>query len=99
MPAKKMHARSISMNGIPNLAGFELLGFSPIPIIALVISVVFFATSLQERCWYRRYLTPIMLILFGLFLKSPIETGIMVISGTILFAGYKGRGRAAMQQE
>ena len=94
MPVKKMHARSTKMGITYSLPWVSIFGFSPIPIIALVISVIFFLTSLQERCWYRRYLTPLMLILFGIFLNNPIETGMMVVSGIILFAGYKGRGRA-----
>lgn len=74
-------------------------GTLPIAGAILLFSLVFFLTSLQERCWYRRYMLPLMAIVLLFFVPTVAEKAALVAAGILMFLGYRGRGRAAMAQE
>ncbi|MFH1786826.1 MAG: hypothetical protein ABH829_04215 [archaeon] len=78
------------------LQSIQSYGTLPIAVSAIVFSFVFYLTSLQDRCWYRRYMLPTMLLSMALFLPTLLEKALLVASGILAFIGYKGRGREAM---
>ena len=73
--------------------GFYEYGTTPIAVAAIVFSVVFFLTSLQERCWYRRYMLPLMLVIMTGFVPTLLEKGMLIASGILVLVGYRGRGK------
>jgi len=77
---------------------FTILQYGTLPIVGTIaiFSLIFFLTSLQERCWYRRYMLPLMAIVLMLFVPSLLEKAALAAAGVLMFFGYKGRGRAMM---
>lgn len=72
--------------------------FGMAEVIALIIaafSVVFWYTSKQEGCWYRRYMLPLMVASLALVLPSWWAKLAVVISAAFIYDGYMGYGRAA----
>ena len=84
---------------LPAVLTIAQYGTLPIVGTILLFSLAFFLTSLQERCWYRRYMLPLMTIVLLLFVPSIMEKAVLVISGILMFVGYRGRGRAALAAE
>ena len=81
---------------IPSILTISQYGTLPIGGTILTFSVIFYLTSLQERCWYRRYMLPLMTALIALFVPTIVEKIILVVAAFLMFFGYRGRGRAAM---
>ena len=70
---------------------FEL--FVLLPGIILVFSFVFWLTSKDDRCWYRRYLLPLMLASFIFVLPEWWAKIIALVSAALVYDGYRGYGR------
>ncbi len=66
-----------------------------IALIILAFSALFLYTSRLERCWYRRYLLPLMVASFALVLPRLMEKLIVLVSAFLIYYGYRGLGRKA----
>jgi hypothetical protein len=73
-----------------NLAGFAVLAFS----------LVFAYAGTLDRCTYRRYIVPLMLlVLAAIFWEETVAALMIAASAALFFAGYKGYGIDAKKKE
>ncbi len=73
-----------------NLAGFAVLAFS----------LVFAYTGTLDRCTYRRYVVPLMLlVLAAIFWEETAAALMLAVSAALFFVGYKGYGIEAKESE
>lgn len=71
-----------------------------VPGIVFVFALVFFMTSLQTQCWYRRYLFPVMFVLLGLvFIEEFIVFLLFILAAVLTYFGFRGYGREKLKEE
>ncbi len=74
---------------------FNLIGFA-----VLAFSIVFAFTRTIEKCSYRRYIVPAMLLAVAAILWEETIAALMVgISSVLIYYGYKGYGIEAKKKE
>jgi len=61
--------------------------------IVFVFSMIFWLTSKDEKCWYRRYMLPLMVASLALILPSWWAKLAVIISAVLIYDGYQGYGR------
>jgi hypothetical protein len=66
--------------------------------IIMVFSLAFWLTSKDERCWYRRYLLPMMVASFALVLPDWWGKIFALVSAALIYDGYQGFGRKIRAQ-
>jgi len=72
-----------------SLAGFVVLAFS----------LVFAYTGTLERCTYRRYIVPAMLLVLAAMLAEELAAAFMIaVSAVLFYTGYKGYGIEAKEK-
>jgi len=79
-----------------SLLAITQYGTLPIAGTVLLFSLIFFLTSLQQRCWYRRYMFPLMMVVIALFVPTLLEKLFLVTAAFLAFFGYRGYGRAML---
>ncbi len=67
--------------------------------IIFAFSFVFWLTSKEEKCWYRRYMLPLMVVSLAVVLPSWWAKLAMVISAALIYDGYQGYGRRIRDEE
>jgi len=67
-----------------------------IPIIIFFFSAVFWITSKDDRCWYRRYILPLMVLSLILVFPTVMGAAILLLSATFIYDGYRGYGRQVL---
>ena len=73
-----------------NLAGFMVLAFS----------LVFAYAGTLERCTYRRYIVPAMLlVLAGMLMEETVAAVMVAVSAALFYSGYRGYGIKARREE
>ena len=73
--------------------------FAALTTAVFVFSAVFWYTSKQPGCWYRRYMVPLMVASFALVLPLWVEKAAVLISAVLVYDGYKGYGREKLEEE
>ena len=64
----------------------------------LAFSAIFYVTSKDDRCWYRRYLFPGLFLIFAMFSTDNLFVSIIfILSSLFAFYGYKGYGQRLNQ--
>ncbi len=61
--------------------------------IIFVFSLIFWLTSKDEKCWYRRYMLPLMVASLALVLPGWWTKLAVIISAALIYDGYQGYGR------
>lgn len=74
---------------------FNLIGF-----VVLAFSLVFAYTGTLERCTYRRYIVPLMLLAIAAMIWEETIAALMVaVSSALIYTGYKGYGIKLRKEE
>lgn len=73
--------------------------FVALTTVVFIFSAVFWYTSKQPGCWYRRYMVPLMVASFALILPSWVEKVTVLISAALIYDGYGGYGREKLKEE
>ena len=67
------------------------------PLVIFAFALVFYATSLQERCWYRRYIIPaLFMVLAVLNAENFFSAALLLVAAVFIYYGYRGYGRQAI---
>ena len=67
-------------------------------LIVLASSAIFYVTSKDDRCWYRRYIFPGLFLIFAMFSTDNLYISIIfILSSLLAFFGYKGYGQRLNQ--
>ena len=67
-------------------------------LIVLAFSAIFYVTSKDDRCWYRRYLFPGLFFILAMFFTDNLYVSIIfILSALFAFYGYKGYGQRLNQ--
>ena len=61
--------------------------------IVFLFSLIFWLTSKDEKCWYRRYMLPLMVLSLALVLPGWWAKLAVIISAAMIYDGYQGYGR------
>ena len=68
-------------------------------LIVLASSAIFYVTSKDDRCWYRRYIFPGLFLIFAMFSTDNLFVSIIfILSSLFAFYGYKGYGQRMIQE-
>jgi len=69
-----------------------------VPFLIFAFALMFYVTSLQKNCWYRRYMFPVLfIILAGLYIENPIAVILFLIAAVLLYSGFRGYGRKLLE--
>jgi hypothetical protein len=66
--------------------------------ILVLFGFIFWSTSKQERCWYRRYILPLMVASFALVLENLWAKLAVLASSILIYEGYRGYGKAVKEK-
>ncbi len=67
--------------------------------IVFVFSLVFWLTSKEEKCWYRRYMLPLMVVSLAIVIPSWWARIALVVSAALIYDGYQGYGRQVRAEQ
>lgn len=71
-----------------------------LPLIAFLLALLFYYTSKSEKCWYRKYITPAILVIVALSqLKNPLNAALYLMTAVLIGLGFKGYGRKKLEEE
>ncbi len=62
-------------------------------ILVLAFSFLFWYASKQKRCWYRRYMLPLMVASFALVFPSTVAKIVVLVSAFLVYYGFRGYGK------
>ncbi len=69
----------------------EIIAF--IGIIVFAFSVLFFYTGTLEKCFYRRFIIPAMLLCIAIIVREQMLASLLIIfSVPLIYFGFKGYG-------
>jgi hypothetical protein len=68
-------------------------------ILVLLFSFIFWYTSRQKSCWYRRYLLPLMVASFALVLPTFMGKLIVLVAAILVYYGYRGYGKEVKKEK
>ena len=61
------------------------------PILIFAFALGFYVTSMQENCWYRRYIIPGLFVTLALVnLENFVAFVILLIAAILFYYGYRG---------
>jgi len=70
-----------------------------VPFLIFAFALVFYMTSLQKNCWYRRYTFPVLFIILAvLYLENPIAVILLLIAAFLFYYGFRGYGRKLLEE-
>jgi uncharacterized membrane protein len=78
---------------------YELANTELVALIILAFSFVFWYTSRQKGCWYRRYMLPLMVASLAIILPGWLPKIAVLLSAAAIYEGYQGYGRAEKAKE
>jgi len=74
---------------------YDIYGWSVTTLVAgiiLVFSLVYWLTSKDSKCWYRRYMLPLMAVSLALVLPAWHEKLAVLVSAALIYDGLQGYG-------
>jgi len=71
-----------------------------VPGIIFIFALLFYTTSLQKECWYRRYILPAMLIALAIASADNfIARVILMFSALLTYQGFRGYGKKILEEK
>ncbi len=71
-----------------------------VPFLIFAFALVFYVTSLQKNCWYRRYIFPVLFIILAvLYIENFIAVILLFIAAVLLYYGFRGYGKNILEEK
>jgi len=71
-----------------------------VPLLIFAFALVYYTTSLQKNCWYRRYMLPALFIIFAFLYSTNFVLSILLfIAAILVYYSSKGYGKKALKEK